>query len=117
MNLTRDQNTIYESISSFSENFTQMAFKDDLLADWDPLQGGYQAIVDICEEARSRTNIAPSQLQNIYKPERASTFDQTKNSDNLFNSLQIPSPETMLPPKCFHKRSRNLFEKKQLNVL
>ena len=72
---------------------------DDLLADWDPLQGGYQAIVDICEEARSRSNIAPSQSQfdsqNIYEPERASTFDQTKKPDNLINALQSSPAETM----------------------
>jgi hypothetical protein len=81
--------------------------QDDLLAEWDPLQGGYQAIVDICEEARSRTNIASSQSQfdsqNIYEPERASTFNQT---NNLINALQISPADTMSPPKRFHKDHR-----------
>ena len=83
--------------------------QDDLLADWDPLQGGFQAIVDICEEARSVLNVAPSQSPEIYEPERAGTFDHSKKIDNLVDVLQILPSETMPPPKRFHKRSLNLL--------
>ena len=86
-----------------------LANQDDLLADWDPLQGGFQAIVDICEEARSVLNVAPSQSPDIYEPERAGTFDHSKKTDNLIEVLQTPPSETMSPPKRFHKRLRNLL--------
>ncbi len=72
------------------------------LADWDQLQGGYQAIVDICNEAYSKNASSESHL-NIFEPEKASKLNQT--SDVEQNSAKVD----MLPPQRFNRRSRNPF--------
>ncbi len=57
-------------------------------ADWEPLQGGYQAIVAICEEARSRRGDWSSQHQNIYDPERVVHTDKAKT----LATMPLPEP-------------------------
>ena len=73
---------------------------DKFGADWDPLQGGYQCIIDICDEARARRgdwDTQQLQLVHIFEPERAVPIDQAKIIDN--SSLAI-----MPPPHPFRRR-------------
>jgi hypothetical protein len=77
--------------------------EDNLQADWDPLQGGYQAIVDICNEACSKVASRASR-PDIFEPERASALNKT-SSNMEQNSAQAGMP----PPQRFNRRSRNPF--------
>ena len=67
---------------------------DEFGANWDPLQGGYQAITDICEEARSRCGDWDGQRQDIYEPARA------------VNTNQVKALATMPLPQRFCRRER-----------
>ncbi len=77
-----------------------------VLADCDPLQAGYQAVVDICDEARSEI-ASVKRHPDFYDPERARTSAQARDSgaDDKHISTQVNMP----PPQCFKRRSRNPF--------
>ena len=80
--------------------------QNHFLSDFDPLQAGYQAIIDICEEARSRNQEREFQAR-IREPERASILDQRVGTDAHIR--QHPSPGIMLPPQRFQRRPKNSF--------
>jgi hypothetical protein len=75
---------------------------DNLLADLDPLQGGYQAIVDLCNEACSK-NASRESHPDIFEPEKASKLSHRSNVE------QNLAQAGMLPPQRFNRRSRNPF--------
>ncbi len=77
---------------------------DESLADWDPLQGGYQAIIDIFEEARSRIAVWESQ-PNFYEPERAGPMYQTGSAGIREETLL----DVMPPPQRYRRVSKNSF--------
>ena len=86
-----------------------MRAQGEILAEWDPLQAGYQAIVDICDEARSKI-VAWECQKDFYDPERASTTNQKMDTDK--NKIYIEhhcSPIGMPPPQRFNRRSRKSF--------
>ena len=77
------------------------------IADWDPLQGGYQAIIDICEEARSR--IAAWERQpNFYEPERTGPSDQAGGTDNVRHVGHFFA-DAMPPPRRFRRICKKSF--------
>jgi hypothetical protein len=80
------------------------AHQDEILVEWDPLQAGYQTIVDICDEARSKILSWECQ-QDFYDPERASTANQNMDTDKIIKLHN--SPNGMPPPQRFNRRSRN----------
>ncbi len=65
---------------------------------WDPLQAGYQDVIDICNEAWMLT-ASSGKRPDSYEPERVNTCDQTRDA------APIETP----PPQPFNKRSRPEF--------
>ena len=71
---------------------------EEPVADWDPLQQGYQAIIDICEEARSKPETWDIPL-HCFEPERSwinGVLDVTGDY-----SLVMP------PPEIFRRTRKN----------
>jgi hypothetical protein len=77
---------------------------DNLAVDWDPLQGDYQAIVEICNEACSKVASRESH-PDIFEPERirARNLEQTSDVEQISDQAGMP------PPQRFNRRSRNPF--------
>ncbi len=84
----------------------QLHQQREILAEWDPLQAGYQAIVDICDEARSKIESWECQ-KDFYDPERASAANQKMYTDKIIEHQN--SSIGMPPPQRFNRRSRNPF--------
>ena len=72
---------------------------EEPVADWDPLQGGYQAIIDICEAARSKPGAWDIPL-HCYEPERYLFNEVLDNASEI--SRTMPPP-----PEKFHRIRKN----------
>jgi hypothetical protein len=82
------------------------AREGEIPADWDPLQAGYQAIIDICDEARSEI-VACEFQKDIYDPERASIANLKIDAE--MDTKHHNSPIGLPPPQRFNRRSRNPY--------
>ncbi len=74
---------------------------DESNAGWDSLQGGYQDIVDICEEARVRLGSGLQRPTIFHEPERKGRLGGSKLPSGANLQLGI-----MPPPVRFSRTSR-----------
>ncbi len=68
---------------------------EEPVADWDPLQGGYQAIIDICDAARSKSGAWSIPL-HCYEPERSLIQEFLDDTAENSRVLRRPRPSAGL---------------------